>query len=226
MPSKRENLQVFHSNKNVSTINEKTDSVEAGMDDEDTVFLYAIKTDSGKDEALVPLKLNKQMLVSFKIDTEAQANVIPKSVFNKLAPKPNLLPTNQQLTSYYGARIPVICTCTLPVATNSILKVFTSSMWLIQLLLLFIVDEYKSVFEGIGRLEGERNIHPKVGSVPTVHPGCYRFLRMPSGELPVQDELQRCMEEAFEGLEGIAIIIDDILVYGSNASVKRNMTED
>jgi len=49
---------------------------------------------------------------------------------------------------------------------------------------------------------------------------------MPSGELPVQDELQRCMEEAFEGLEGIAIIIDDILVYGSNASVKRNMTED
>ncbi|KAK2713670.1 hypothetical protein QYM36_009519 [Artemia franciscana] len=32
----------------------------------------------------------------------------------------------------------------------------------------------------------------------------------------VQDEFQHHMEEAFEGLEGVAIIIDDILLYGSN----------
>ena len=60
------------------------------MDNEDTVFLYAIKRDSGKDEALIPLKLKNQMLFSFKVDTGAQANVIPKNVFNKLDPKANV----------------------------------------------------------------------------------------------------------------------------------------
>ncbi|KAK2704614.1 hypothetical protein QYM36_016868 [Artemia franciscana] len=34
--------------------------------------------------------------------------------------------------------------------------------------------------------------------------------------MPAQDEFQRHMEEAFEGLGGVTIIIDDILVYGSN----------
>ena len=84
------------------------------MDDEDTVFLYAIKRDSGEDEALVPWKFNNQLLVSFKIDTGAQANVIPKNIFNKLDPKPDLLPTNQWLTSYCRVQIPVIGTCDLP----------------------------------------------------------------------------------------------------------------
>ncbi|KAK2724370.1 hypothetical protein QYM36_001023 [Artemia franciscana] len=188
-------------------------------------------------------------------------------------------------------------------------------------------EKYKSLFEGIGRLEGECNIHLKDGSIPTVYParrvetlkdklqdelnrmerdriiekvtepkewvnsmvmiekkngtvrlcidpldhnkcikrpyypiptledvtaklhgakvfsqmnarsgywslvlsatasemttfstiyGRYRFLRMPFGLLSAQDEFQRRMEEAFEGLEGVAIIIDDILVYGAN----------
>ena len=36
------------------------------------------------------------------------------------------------------------------------------------------------------------------------------------GLLSAQDEFQHHMEEAFEGLEGLAIITDDILVYGAN----------
>ncbi|KAK2712799.1 hypothetical protein QYM36_011480 [Artemia franciscana] len=39
---------------------------------------------------------------------------------------------------------------------------------------------------------------------------------MPFGLLSAQDEFQQHMEEAFEGLEGLAITIDDILVYGAN----------
>ncbi|KAK2724822.1 hypothetical protein QYM36_001333 [Artemia franciscana] len=331
---------------------QETDSVEAGMDDEDTVFLHAIERDSGNDEALVPLKLKNQLLVSFKIDTGAQANVIPKNVFIKLDPKPNLLPTNQRLTSYCGARIPVIATCDLvcshkqhPKGSQKFYVVDSAStpieedrssidLNLIKLVLNInseqtsIVDEFKSVFEGIGRLEGKCNIHLKVGSVPTVQSakrvreslkdklqkelsrmekdgiikkvteptewvnsmvmiekkngfirlcidpvvlykcikrpyypiptledvtaklhgatifskmdarsgylslvlsktesematfstiyGRYRFLRIPFGLFSAQDEFQRRMEEAFEGLEGVAIIIDDILVYGSN----------
>jgi len=36
---------------------------------------------------------------------------------------------------------------------------------------------------------------------------------MPFGLLSAQDEFQCYIEEAFEGLERLAIIIDDILVY-------------
>ncbi|KAK2712932.1 hypothetical protein QYM36_011582 [Artemia franciscana] len=46
--------------------------------------------------------------------------------------------------------------------------------------------------------------------------GCYQFLRMPFGLLSVQDEVQHHIEEAFKVLEGLAMIIDDILVYGAN----------
>lgn len=44
--------------------------------------------------------------------------------------------------------------------------------------------------------------------------GRYRFLRMPFGLVSAQDEFQRKMEEVFEGLDGIAVLVDDILVTG------------
>ncbi|KAK2725974.1 hypothetical protein QYM36_000448 [Artemia franciscana] len=44
--------------------------------------------------------------------------------------------------------------------------------------------------------------------------GHYRFLRMSFGLLSVQDEFQHRVEEASEGLEAEAIIIDDIIVHG------------
>ncbi|KAK2702360.1 hypothetical protein QYM36_019011 [Artemia franciscana] len=44
--------------------------------------------------------------------------------------------------------------------------------------------------------------------------GRYRFKRMPFGIISAQDVFQRRMEDAFEGLEGFEIIIDDMIVYG------------
>ena len=44
--------------------------------------------------------------------------------------------------------------------------------------------------------------------------GRYRYLRLPFGLICSQDEFQRKSDEAFEGLEGFAAIVDDILVYG------------
>lgn len=44
--------------------------------------------------------------------------------------------------------------------------------------------------------------------------GRYRFLRLPFGLKSSQDEFQRKMDECFEGLEGVCVIVDDILVYG------------
>ncbi|KAK2727383.1 hypothetical protein QYM36_008018 [Artemia franciscana] len=45
--------------------------------------------------------------------------------------------------------------------------------------------------------------------------GRYRFKRMPFGIISAQDEFQRRMKEALEGLDGFAVIIDDLLVFGS-----------
>ncbi|XP_065568928.1 uncharacterized protein LOC136032586 [Artemia franciscana] len=76
--------RVCRSNKNVNTIDEETESFREAVDDQETIFLYAIDKSSGKDEALVALTLNNQLSVNFKIDTGAQANVIPKNIFDKI----------------------------------------------------------------------------------------------------------------------------------------------
>ncbi|KAK2710384.1 hypothetical protein QYM36_013883, partial [Artemia franciscana] len=181
--------RVCCSNKNVNTIDEETESFREAVDDQETIFLYAIDKGSGKDEALVPLTLNNQLSVNFKIDTGAQANVILKNIFDKLDPKPNLQSTNQRLTSYCGARIPVIGTCDLtcshkqyPRGAHRFYVVDSAStpivgyqssidLNLIKLVLnvnaeqTSIDDKYKSLFEGIGRLEGECNIHLKDGEL-------------------------------------------------------------
>ncbi|KAK2702299.1 hypothetical protein QYM36_019090 [Artemia franciscana] len=49
--------------------------------------------------------------------------------------------------------------------------------------------------------------------------GRYRIKRMPFGIISAKDEFQRRMEEALEGLDGFAVIIDDLLVFGSTLDV-------
>ncbi|KAK7933266.1 hypothetical protein WMY93_004162 [Mugilogobius chulae] len=44
--------------------------------------------------------------------------------------------------------------------------------------------------------------------------GRYRFLRLPFGIVSAQDEFQRRIDETYEGLEGVAGIVDDIIVFG------------
>lgn len=44
--------------------------------------------------------------------------------------------------------------------------------------------------------------------------GRYRFLRLPFGINSAQDEFQRRVNETYEGLKGVAAIVDDILVFG------------
>uniref|UniRef100_A0A8C7WSE9 ribonuclease H n=1 Tax=Oryzias sinensis TaxID=183150 RepID=A0A8C7WSE9_9TELE len=43
--------------------------------------------------------------------------------------------------------------------------------------------------------------------------GRYRFKRLPFGIVSAQDEFQRRVDEAYEGLSGVSAIVDDILVY-------------
>ena len=44
--------------------------------------------------------------------------------------------------------------------------------------------------------------------------GRYRWLRMPFGLNCASEEYQRRMHEALEGLDGVKVFVDDILVYG------------
>ena len=44
--------------------------------------------------------------------------------------------------------------------------------------------------------------------------GRYKYLRMPFGISSAPEEFQRRMHEVCQGLDGVAVIADDILVYG------------
>lgn len=44
--------------------------------------------------------------------------------------------------------------------------------------------------------------------------GRYRFLRLPFGIVSAQDEFQRRVDETYEGLRGVAGIVDNIIVFG------------
>ena len=49
--------------------------------------------------------------------------------------------------------------------------------------------------------------------------GRYRYLRMPTGAKCSSEVFQRAMMTAFEGIEGVEIVVDDILVHGSTMSI-------
>ncbi|KAK2702885.1 hypothetical protein QYM36_018527 [Artemia franciscana] len=44
--------------------------------------------------------------------------------------------------------------------------------------------------------------------------GRYKFKRMSFGLISAQDEFQRRMEEAFEGIQAFSVIVDDIIISG------------
>ncbi|KAK2717319.1 hypothetical protein QYM36_006188 [Artemia franciscana] len=46
--------------------------------------------------------------------------------------------------------------------------------------------------------------------------GRFKFRRMPFGLISAQDEFQRRMEEAFEGVPGFSVIVDDIIISGKS----------
>src|SRR6267154_5236028 len=55
--------------------------------------------------------------------------------------------------------------------------------------------------------------------------GRHRFLRCPYGISPAPEEFKRRLDEALDGLDGIACIADDILVYGRGKTVEEASTD-
>ncbi len=50
--------------------------------------------------------------------------------------------------------------------------------------------------------------------------GRYRWLRMPMGISPAPEVFQRLLDQALEGLQGIHIIADDVLITGEGETVE------
>lgn len=55
--------------------------------------------------------------------------------------------------------------------------------------------------------------------------GRYRWLRMPFGIKPAAEEYQRRQHEVLQGLKGVAVIADDILVYGCGDTNEEAMVD-
>ncbi|KAK2704050.1 hypothetical protein QYM36_017626 [Artemia franciscana] len=152
-----------------------------------------------KPYALIKLTENDSEL-AFKIDTGAEANILPLKDFNKLARKPALLLTADVLTSYTREQLKVLGTANLKVQyknqtpqTHTFHVVCTDRahilsrqsserLQLIKFVLSVsnpapirpviqkLLNEFSDVFEGIGTLPGTCKIYLKEGAIPTIQP--------------------------------------------------------
>ncbi|KAK2717515.1 hypothetical protein QYM36_006334 [Artemia franciscana] len=177
-----------------------------------------------KPYALIKLTENDSEL-AFKIDTGAEANILPLKDFNKLVIKPALLPTADVLTSYTGEQLKVLGTTNLKVQyknqtpqTHTFHVVCTDRapilsrqsserLQLIKFVLSVsnpapirpviqkLLNEFSDVFEGIGTLPGTCKIYLKEGAIPTIQPP----KRVPFA-------LQAMFKEELDRLESLGVI--------------------
>lgn len=170
------------------------------VDDDDadqqaSLFVGAVhaKTHSQADEWTVELQLDCKA-VKFKLDTGAQANVIPYSLLQRLGKRNMIKPTNVKLSTYTGNKIAVKGKCNWMVKykkksfvlefivvkseAKPILGIQAcEEMGLIKRVMTLnksgemdILKEYADVFEGIGCLEGEHTIRIDDSVTPKIHP--------------------------------------------------------
>ena len=81
--------------------------VEPDIEEFEELFVGQVQKDGHDNEWTATLQVNDNK-VQFKLDTGAQANVIPKHVFNSLKGTPQLRPTKAKLTGFNGSEIPVV----------------------------------------------------------------------------------------------------------------------
>ena len=86
-----------------------TDSCSEEYDPEFKIFSLDSELKE-KSEWTVEMQTNGSS-VSFKLDTGAQVNVLPKSQYDRLLRKPKLKNTKVKLTAYNGTSIPVVGRC-------------------------------------------------------------------------------------------------------------------
>ncbi|KAK2713685.1 hypothetical protein QYM36_009531 [Artemia franciscana] len=177
-----------------------------------------------KPYALIKLTENDSEL-AFKIDTGAEANILPLKDFNKLARKPALLLTADVLTSYMGEQLKVlgtanlkvqyknqtpqthtfhvVCTDRAPILSRQSSKrlqlikfvLSVSNPAPIRPVIQKFLNEFSDVFEGTGTLPGTCKIYLKEGAIPTIQP-----------PKQVPFALQAKFKEELDRLESLGVI--------------------
>ncbi|XP_064646192.1 uncharacterized protein LOC135499377 [Lineus longissimus] len=183
--------------------NKQVHSVEEEDDDGtyESLFIGSINQLKGTDESdqqwLTKLKMGqRQVFVNLKIDTGAQANVLPYDLFKRICNKRDLIKTKIRLTTYDGTPLPVAGSCRIRCIykdntfyedfvvvdkrSDPVLGLRTSvKMNLLQRIDALnrptsdsecILDEYKDIFEGLGCLDvPEHHIEIDPSVKPVIH---------------------------------------------------------
>ena len=93
----------------------QTEVVHDSACQDDDVELFAIENDTSATNWSMNSETNGSD-VTYKLDTGAQANVMPKSEYLKLIRRPKLKVSKVKLTAYSGSSIPVIGKCILRIS--------------------------------------------------------------------------------------------------------------
>ncbi|XP_041485958.1 uncharacterized protein K02A2.6-like [Lytechinus variegatus] len=175
-----------------------------------------------KEEWKVNLRVNNE-LVEFKIDTGAQANTLPETIYHKLKPKPKLQKAKVKLTGYYETNIPVKGRCyvqmeykgvkhsvqcfIIPGNRQPLLGLRTSEdLYLVKRVYHVdkqteiktgktVVQDYDNVFVGLGCLPGKHHITLKDNAQPVQH-ACRK----------VPFPLQKKLKEELDKMENMNVI--------------------
>ena len=170
--------------------------VEPDIEEFEELFIGQVQKDGHDNEWTATLQVNDNK-VQFKLDPGAQANVIPKHVFNSLKGTPQLRPTKAKLTGFNGSEIPVVGVARMTCKYKG--KMIDSDFFVVEAegqppllglracqelsLIKFvrtvdtasahaesILDEFADLFEGLGELEGEHHIEINPVIKPVIHP--------------------------------------------------------
>ena len=94
---------------------DNSDSDAELFDNWGSLFIGVVKNDENsfsENEWTIDL-LGNQALLSFKIDSGVQSNIVPENCFRTLKNKSKLHKANAKLTAYNGSTIPVKGSCIL-----------------------------------------------------------------------------------------------------------------
>ncbi len=99
------------------------------------------------------------------MDTGAQANVLPLSIYNQLNIRPTLTETNVKLSAYNGESIPAVGQCELKLEEQK-----NQRIWAVNTSEPNLMEQYEDVFGEIGCLQGEHHISINSDVKPVIHP--------------------------------------------------------
>ena len=151
----------------IGTVDEEPDKVNSSNTSLDNKI-------PNEQEWFVSLESNGTF-INYKLDTGAQANILPSSVVSTMTTKPRLKQTKIKLTAYNGSKIPVIgiCKINLQYAVTFVVADTTSppllglnifhtmnlvkGIWFVDAVKPNFIQEYSDIFGELGCLKGEHH---------------------------------------------------------------------